>query len=83
MAKPSDRGRVPAEVLAELRELLGEDALLTDPARIRPYQTDAMPLHRGDPGIVLMPATPEQAAEVVRILHRAALAWVPRGRAPA
>lgn len=83
MARRDDGDRLPAtisaETLAQLRALLGSEAVLIDPARVLPYQTDAMPLHRGDTSLVLLPGTPEEAAEVVRILHRARLPWVPRG----
>ncbi|MCK4303040.1 MAG: FAD-binding protein, partial [Candidatus Eisenbacteria sp.] len=66
-------------LIARLRRVLGEDAVLTRPAQLLPYETDAMPLHQGRPGLVLLPAKTSQVVRTIKLLHDASVPWVPRG----
>jgi glycolate oxidase subunit GlcD len=71
---------VPApELIGRLRSVLGGDSLLTDPAAKVPYETDAMPIHRGQPLLVALPRDEAQVLATLRILHEAAIPWVARG----
>ncbi len=77
------RTRKPAapapELLERLRSVLGVDSLLTDTAALLPYETDAMPSHRGRPLLVALPSDETQVLATVRALHEAGVPWVARG----
>jgi glycolate dehydrogenase FAD-linked subunit len=68
------------EMLAErLRGLLAADAVITDPVRLRTYECDGLTYHRAMPGLVVLPDTAEQIAEIVRACVRAGIPYVARG----
>jgi len=67
------------ELLERLRRVLGADALLTDAAALLPYETDAMPIHRGRPLLVALPRDEAQVLATLRVLHEAGVPWVARG----
>lgn len=62
-----------------LSELLGADAVITDPVRLRTYECDGLTYHRAMPGIVVLPGTAEQIAAVVRECTAAGVPYVARG----
>ncbi len=66
-------------ILAGLRRLLPEDAVIGDPARLRPYETDGMTSERQTPLAVVLPSSTEEVAAVMRFLHHEGVPVVPRG----
>ena len=64
---------------AELLELVGEDGLITEPSRLLAYESDGLVAYRFPPRAVVLPIDTAQAADVVGILHRHAIPFVPRG----
>ena len=68
-----------AELLAGLAALLPPDGLITEPLRLKPYETDGLPAYRQVPLAVALPETTEQVAAVLRFCHQAGLRVVPRG----
>ena len=71
--------RIPAEIARELRDRLGETAVLTDPDRLLVYEADGLPHYRQRPAAVVLPRDTDETAWVVGRLHRAGIAVVPRG----
>jgi len=71
--------RSPAELADQLRKTIGTENVLTDPERVLPYASDAMPVHREQPAMVIRPEQLERAIETVRLLHEAEIPWTPRG----
>ncbi len=67
------------ELIGRLRTALGPDSLLTAPAALIPYETDAMPLYRGRPSMVLVPRDEARLLAALRLLHEARIPWVARG----
>ena len=65
--------------LAELARLVGDDALLRDPADLLTYESDALAHLRATPGVVVLPATPSEVQAVVRLCHREGVPFVARG----
>ncbi|RJL26501.1 FAD-linked oxidase C-terminal domain-containing protein [Bailinhaonella thermotolerans] len=66
--------------LAErFREILGDDGVITDPVRLRTYECDGLTVHRATPGIVVLPGTAEQIAEIVRECNAARTPYIARG----
>ena len=62
-----------------LRDLLGDAAVLTDPADVAPYVTDWTGVFVGTAAAVVRPADTAQVAAVVRACAEAGVAVVPQG----
>ena len=77
--------RVPvAELVQGLRELYPAERLLTEPARVAPYESDALTAFRRRPEAVVLPETREEVIETVRLVPpRAASRSWPAAAAPA
>ena len=54
-----------AALVPELRAICGQDGVLTDLSRRRTYESDSLTHHRAVPGVVVLPTTAEQVAEVI------------------
>lgn len=70
---------VPGRLLAALAAVLPEDALLTRPEQLRPYECDGLSMYRQTPLAVALPHTAAQAQAVLRACHAAGMPVVPRG----
>ncbi len=67
------------EILAGLRALLPEGAVIGEPLLLKPYETDGLSAYRKPPLAVALPETTEQVAAVLRFLHANGVRVVPRG----
>ncbi|WP_221031983.1 FAD-binding oxidoreductase [Actomonas aquatica] len=68
-----------AELLAELRQLVPSDALLTAPEDLIPYAFDGTAAHRARPAAVVIPTDRDQLIAVVRAALRREVPIVTRG----
>ncbi|HUN43403.1 MAG TPA: FAD-binding oxidoreductase [Acetobacteraceae bacterium] len=66
-------------LLAEIRDIVGDRGLLTDPADSAPYCEDWRRLYQGHTPAVVRPATTRETAAVVRLCAQAGVAIVPQG----
>lgn len=66
-------------VLDDLRRVVGPRAVIDDAATLLTYEADGCVLDTHAPNVVVLPATTEETAEVVRIANRAGMPIVPRG----
>ena len=66
-------------IIAGLRPLLGEEALIAEPNLLKPYETDGLSAYRQVPLAVALPDTTEQVAAVMRFCHQNGVRVVPRG----
>jgi glycolate oxidase len=62
-----------------LRDICGPAQVITDPLELRTYECDGLTSHRAVPALVVLPATAEQAAEVVKACAAANTPFVARG----
>ncbi|HET7881931.1 MAG TPA: FAD-linked oxidase C-terminal domain-containing protein [Acetobacteraceae bacterium] len=67
------------EIVAGLRILLPADAVIAEPLRLKPYETDGLSAYRQPPLAVVLPGTTEQVAAVMRFCHAEGVRVVPRG----
>jgi glycolate oxidase subunit GlcD len=67
------------KLIAELRELIGADGVITDEAELMVYECDAMTTHKARPLAVVFPRTTEQVSRTVRLLSDRGIAFGPRG----
>ena len=66
-------------VLEQLRAAAGDEALITAPAALQTYACDGLTGRRVSPAAVVLPATTEEVAAVVRICAEAGVPFVARG----
>ena len=67
------------EIIAGLARLLPADALISEPIRMKPYETDGLPAYRQMPLAVALPRTTEEVAAVLRFCHQNGVRVIPRG----
>jgi glycolate oxidase len=70
----------PAPTLVRrLEAIVGADHVRADAGALRVYGQDATPLHRGTPDVVVLPASTEEVAGVLRVAAELGVSVVPRG----
>jgi glycolate oxidase len=65
--------------LAALRQRLGTRHVLTSPAELLSYESDALTLFRCKPAAVVLPANAEEVAFTMTLLHEHGVVCTPRG----
>src|SRR4051794_22071686 len=68
-----------AEIVAGLRRIVPGEGVISEPIRLKPYETDGLPAFRQLPLAVVLPETTEQVAAVLAFLHQNGVRVVPRG----
>ncbi|HET9949354.1 MAG TPA: FAD-linked oxidase C-terminal domain-containing protein [Longimicrobiales bacterium] len=63
----------------ELAGLVGAEHVITDPERLLVYESDGLTAYRVAPAAVVLPASTEEVAGVLGLLHGAGVPVVPRG----
>lgn len=66
-------------LVRDLQAVVGARFVLWRPDDLLPYECDGYTLHRKKPRAVVLPASTQQVADVVRILHRERAPFIPRG----
>jgi glycolate oxidase len=67
------------QVVAALKSVLPEHALLFREEDTRPYECDGLTIYRQVPMVVALPDTEAQVAQVLKICHKMGVPVVPRG----
>ncbi|MAZ20970.1 FAD-linked oxidase C-terminal domain-containing protein [Roseovarius sp.] len=67
------------EIVARLRDLLPDDAVIWDEAETRAYECDALTAYRCPPLAVVLPATTKEVSAVLAACHDMGVPVVPRG----
>ena len=68
-----------AEIIADLKRIAGEVAVIADEDGRRTFETDGLTAYRAMPLAVVLPDTTELVAEVLRYCHREKIKVVARG----
>ncbi len=68
-----------APIAARLRTVLPASAVIDDPVETLAYECDALTAYRCPPLAVVLPASTEEVASVLRICHEEGVPVVPRG----
>lgn len=69
-----------AEVLRELKAIVGPNWCLDSPAELMAYSFDATPMYQALPDAVVVPATVEEVAAVMKVASANRIPIVPRGQ---
>ncbi len=72
-------GRVTPEVTREIAGLVGPGGLISELAQLRTYECDGLTGFRVTPALVVLPASTDEVAAVVRVCARERIAFVARG----
>jgi glycolate oxidase len=67
------------EFLSTLATLYPEDRLLTKPAQLAPFESDALTMYQVRPLAVVIPITQEEVIQTIRLCHRFEIPFVARG----
>ena len=68
-----------AVFVAELRETVAPEHVVTEPEQLRVYECDGLTGHRAVPEVVVLPRSTEEVQAVVRACHREQVPFVARG----
>lgn len=66
-------------VIAKLKQIVGPEAVLTDPTELIGYECDGFPVAKASPLAVVFPTDTQQVAAVVQTLGEYEIICVPRG----
>ncbi|HKB67304.1 MAG TPA: FAD-binding protein, partial [Pyrinomonadaceae bacterium] len=66
-------------IIPELRAVVGEASVLSDPDELLVYECDGLPQHKYRPRAVVFPSSTEETSAVMRLLARAGIPFTPRG----
>jgi glycolate oxidase subunit GlcD len=66
-------------VAEDLREIVGDENVLTEPDELVVYECDGLPQHKHPPRAVVFPSSTEETAEVLSLLAEAGVSFAPRG----
>ncbi|MBM4269520.1 MAG: FAD-binding protein [Deltaproteobacteria bacterium] len=70
---------LPSRLRERLRGLVGDAGIVDRREALLVYECDGYTLERAVPDLVVLPATPEEVAAVLRVLAEERIAFVPRG----
>ena len=65
--------------LSALADIYPADRLLTQPAQVTPYESDALTAYRSRPAAVVIPETADEVIATVQLCHRHGVPFVARG----
>jgi glycolate oxidase subunit GlcD len=63
----------------ELREIVGEENVLSEPDELLVYECDGLPQHKHPPRAVVFPNSTEETSEVLQLLGDEGVSFAPRG----
>ena len=68
-----------AKLTDALRAIVGPRGVLSRASELLPFSADGLPTYRLPPSLAVLPSTRQQVIDVVRLLAREQVAFVPRG----
>ena len=71
--------RLSTGLAEELVRIVGDDAVITDPARLMVYESDGLTAYRYPPRAVVLPQDGDETAQVVRAITAERVPFVARG----
>src|SRR6266480_3783253 len=66
-------------LVEELREIVGEENVLSEPEELLVYECDGLPQHKHQPRAVVFPNSTEETSEVLEVLSDEGVSFAPRG----
>ncbi len=78
MDQPADHQGVAA-LVPRMTRICGPGGVITDPQELRTYECDGLTAHRCSPGLVVLPESAEQVAQIVAACAQAGIPFIARG----
>src|SRR5713226_38754 len=66
-------------LVEELREIVGEENVLSEPDELLVYECDGLPQHKHPPRAVVFPSSTEETSDVLQLLAGEGVSFAPRG----
>jgi glycolate oxidase subunit GlcD len=79
MAATSQQIETPDAIIEELRDIVGDENVLSEPDELLVYECDGLPQHKHLPRAVVFPNATEETSEVLALLHDEGISFAPRG----
>jgi glycolate oxidase len=79
LAQPAGPEADMAALTSRMTQICGRGNVITDPLELRTYECDGLTAHRCSPGLVVLPASAQQVAEVVRACVAVKVPFIARG----
>src|ERR1041385_3537395 len=79
MAATSQQIETPDAIIEELRDIVGDENVLSEPDELLVYECDGLPQHKHLPRAVVFPNSTEETSEVLALLHDEGISFAPRG----
>ncbi|HYX29493.1 MAG TPA: FAD-linked oxidase C-terminal domain-containing protein [Pyrinomonadaceae bacterium] len=79
MAAPEQHFAVDDAFIYELRDIVGDENVLSDRDELLVYECDGLPQHKHLPRAVVFPNSTEETADVLTLLHENKMSFAPRG----
>src|SRR5438105_15843737 len=75
------RQQIKAEtsLIRELREIVGDENVLSESDELIVYECDGLPQHKHPPRAVVFPNSTEETSEVLEVLSDEGVSFAPRG----
>ena len=67
------------QLVGELREIVGDENVLSEPDELLVYECDGLPQHKHLPRAVVFPNSTEETADVLALLNDEGVSFAPRG----
>ncbi len=67
------------DLIGRLKDIVGDDHVVTHPDALRTYESDGLTFYRAMPRAVALPATADEVQKLVRACFEAKVPWVARG----
>src|SRR5437868_72295 len=79
MAATSQQIETPDAIIEELRDIVGDENVLSEPDELLVYESDGLPQHKHPPRAVVFPESTEETADVLELLQEKGVSFAPRG----
>src|SRR5437764_5656053 len=79
MAATSQHIETPDKIIEELRDVVGDANVLSEPDELLVYECDGLPQHKHPPRAVVFPTSTEETSEILKVLSRERVSFAPRG----
>jgi glycolate oxidase subunit GlcD len=79
MAANPQQVQTPDALIDELREIVGDEGVLSEPDELLVYECDGLPQHKHPPRAVVFPNSTEETSEVLELLSEEGVSFAPRG----
>jgi len=70
---------IPPEILTELRAIVGDGNVLSEPEDLMTYECDGFALHRRIPDLVILPGSSEEVSRIIKVARKYGIPFLPRG----